>query len=252
VIPELDLSGRVAVVTGGSRTLGRAAARALAEAGAAVVVCGREMGSLERVVADIAAGGGRARAVVCDVSEEAQVNRLVAETLDSFGRLDVAVANAGIFQETIRAEELTAEEWDRISAVDLRGAWLTCSAAGRAMIALGEGGSIVVISSIAARTAMVGRAAYVSAKAALVGMTKALALDWAPHGIRVNALLPGFVRRDGLEYEPALREMVERRTPLGRFGEPREVGLAVLFLASPAGSFVTGASLPVDGGWLAQ
>ena len=253
--PEFNLEGRTAVVTGGSRSIGRAAAIALGQAGANVVVSGRTRSDLESVKSEIESTGAKALAVECDVRDADAVDRLVTESAATFGSVDVMVANAGIFQKWDTSENLTLEEWDDIYATNLRGGMLTCMAAGRQMIAQGKGGgSIVTISSIQGLTSIQGTMAYVAAKHGLIGMTKALAVDWAKHNIRVNAIAPGFIARDvePLQKDPIAIDFVTSRTPMQRWGTTRELALAVLYLASPASGYVTGATLAVDGGWLAQ
>lgn len=252
--PEFNLDGKTAVITGGSRSIGRGAAIALGQAGANVVVSGRTRPDLDSVKAEIESTGAKALAVECDVKDAAAVDRLVDETVAAFGSLDVMVANAGIFQRWDTSENLTLEEWDDIYETNLRGAMLTCMAAGRQMIKQGSGGSIVTISSIQGLTSIQGTMAYVAAKHGLIGMTKALAVDWAKQDIRVNAIAPGFIARDvePLQQDPTAINFVTSRTPMQRWGTTRELAMAVLFLSSPASSYVTGATLAVDGGWLAQ
>lgn len=253
MIPEFSLEGKVALVTGGSRSLGRATAKVLAEAGADVAICGRWEEGLARVKGEVEELGRRALSVFCDVSDEGQVNALVGACLDELGALDICVANAGIFQvPPTPSHELATSIWDEVMAVNLRGAFLTCNAAGRAMVERG-GGSIVAISSIQGVRTIPGTLSYVASKHGLIGMARTMAVDWAAHGVRVNVIAPGFIERDGnpLKEYPELMELVETRTPLGRQGSGRELGLAVLFLASDAASYVTGATLLVDGGWTA-
>lgn len=254
VIPEFDLSGQVAVVTGGNRSIGRGAALCLAEAGANVVVGARERADLDRVATEISDRGREALAVVCDVSDETAVDNMFSETIERFGKVDIAVVNAGIFQKWQSSELMELEEWDNIYAINLRGAMLTSMAAGRQMISQGTGGSIVTIASIQGLVSIRGTMAYTAAKHGVVGMTKTLAVDWAKHNIRVNSIAPGFIARDvePLQSNPEAIEFVTANTPLGRWGTTRELGLAVLFLASPASTYVTGATLAVDGGWCAQ
>jgi NAD(P)-dependent dehydrogenase (short-subunit alcohol dehydrogenase family) len=251
-VPEFGLDDRVAIVTGASRSIGRGIAQVLAESGADVVVAGRQRGDLERVAGEVEARGRRGVPVVCDVADPDAVSGLVAACKRELGPPDIAVANAGVFQEWGPAEELSREEWDRVVATDLTGVMLTCQEAGREMISNG-GGSIVTISSLAGLVALAGAVSYTASKFGVIGLTKALAAEWARHGVRVNAIAPGFVERDvePLKDDPEVLERIMGRTPLARWGKPREIGLATAFLVSPAAAFITGATLPVDGGWVA-
>jgi NAD(P)-dependent dehydrogenase (short-subunit alcohol dehydrogenase family) len=253
-IPEFSLSGLTAVVTGGSRSIGRGAALALAQAGANVVVSGRTSSDLDAVAAEITATGAKALAIGCDVRKDEDVASLVEQTVSEFGQLDIMVANAGIFQKWASSEHFSLSEWDDIYATNLRGAMMTCMAAGRQMLTQESGGAIVTISSIQGVTSIEGTMAYTAAKHGVIGMTKTLAVDWATRNVRVNAIAPGFIARDE---EPLMRDenaihFVKSRTPMQRWGTTRELGLAVCFLASPAASYITGAVLAVDGGWLAH
>jgi NAD(P)-dependent dehydrogenase (short-subunit alcohol dehydrogenase family) len=252
MIGEFDLSGQVAVVTGANGSIGRATSLALAEAGAAVLVSGRRRERLDELVDEIRGKNVRALPMICDVSDPRAVERMFQTCADDLGPPDVVVANAGVFQQWGPSEELTPEEWDRVTAIDLKGAMLTCQAAGRSMIPR-KRGTIVNISSIAGVVALPGAAAYSASKFGVIGLTRTLAAEWASHDIRVNAIAPGFIERDDepLKDDPATVEMIMTRTPLARWGQPREVALAAVYLASPASSFVTGATLAVDGGWLA-
>jgi NAD(P)-dependent dehydrogenase (short-subunit alcohol dehydrogenase family) len=194
--------------------------------------------------------------VVADVADEAQVEGLVDAAVARFGGLDVAVANAGIIPlQTI--DEATLEDWEQVMSIDARGMFLTCKHAIRAMRA-GGGGSIVCLSSISGLAGQSGQATYGPAKFVATGLTKHLAVEWAGRGIRVNAVAPGTILTDRvreLEHEPGGPEYLEAisaQHPIGRLGEPAEVARAILFLASDDASFVTGAVLPVDGGYLAR
>lgn len=253
-IPEFSLEGKTAIVTGGSRSIGRAAAVALGEAGANVVVSGRTASDLDAVVKEVQNVGANALALPCDVRKEEDIDALVRETVGTFGSLDVAVVNAGIFQRWASSEEFDLAEWEDIYATNLRGAALTCIAAGRQMLTQDTGGSIVTISSIQGVTSIEGTMSYTAAKHGVIGMTKTLGVDWATRHVRVNAIAPGFIERDE---EPLMSDekaiaFVKGHTPMQRWGTTRELALAVLFLASPASSYVTGAVLAVDGGWLAH
>lgn len=254
MLSEFSLEGRVAVVTGASRSMGRAIAIAMAEAGADVAICGRWAEGLEQVASEIVAVGGEVETMICDVSDPLHVKELLRRTATRFRAPDIMVANAGVFQEWLPSEEVTLEEWDRVVSVDLRGAWLCCHEAGQAMIGARRPGSIIAVSSIAGQVALRRTVSYTAAKFGVVGFIKALAVDWARYGIRANALTPGFIERDDevLQRDPESVEFVTSRTPLGRWGKPRELATAAVFLASDAASYVTGTTLAVDGGWLAE
>jgi NAD(P)-dependent dehydrogenase (short-subunit alcohol dehydrogenase family) len=247
--PEFDLGGRTAIVTGASRSIGRATALALAEAGADVVLAGRDRAALKAAAHDIAAGTGRSAVpVICDVADAAAVDQMLAQA----GPPDILVANAGVFQTWQPSEQLPIDEWDRVTAIDLRGLWLCCVGAARTMLDRGRG-SIVTVASIAGLVAVPNMASYAAAKAGVVGLTRSLAAEWAPRNVRVNCVAPGFIERDvePLNDDAEAQGRIFDRTPLGRFGTPREVALAVLFLASDASRYVVGATLTVDGGWTA-
>jgi NAD(P)-dependent dehydrogenase (short-subunit alcohol dehydrogenase family) len=252
MITEFDLSHQAAVVTGAGRSIGRATASALAEAGASVVVAGRQLEALESVAGEIQTKGGIALPVVCDVSDEKAVDALMDRCASQFGPPSIVVANAGVFQTWAPSEGLEVAEWERVMTTNLLGVMLTCRAAARHMIPL-KRGSIVTVSSIAGEVALPGAAAYSASKFGVIGLTQTLAAEWAKHNIRVNAVAPGFIERDvePLKNDPAVEQTIMTRTPLARWGQPREVALAIVFLASEAASFVTGATLAVDGGWLA-
>ena len=249
-------AGRSVLVTGAARGIGRATAEQFAAEGARLTVndvAAEPLAALER---ELAGGGAEVEAVVADVADEAQVEGLVDAAVARFGGLDVAVANAGIIPlQTI--DEATLEDWEQVMSIDARGMFLTCKHAIRAMHA-GGGGSIVCLSSISGLAGQSGQATYGPAKFVATGLTKHLAVEWAGRGIRVNAVAPGTILTDRvreLEHEPGGPEYLEAisaQHPIGRLGEPAEVARAILFLASDDASFVTGAVLPVDGGYLAR
>jgi NAD(P)-dependent dehydrogenase (short-subunit alcohol dehydrogenase family) len=251
-IPEFRLDGVVALVTGGGRSIGRATACALADAGADVALAGRRVQDLERVAGEVAERGRRALAVPCDVSRPDDVARLFDRCAAELGPPRAVVANAGIFEQWRPAVELEDATWQSVLDVDLTGTMYTCRAAGRVMLENG-GGSIVVISSLAGLVALPRAPAYTAAKFGTEGLTRALAAEWAPAGVRVNAVAPGFVLRDDdpIAEQPETLAWIAEHTPMRRMGSPREAALAAVFLASPAASYITGATLSVDGGWVA-
>ncbi|HEY8643524.1 MAG TPA: glucose 1-dehydrogenase [Candidatus Dormibacteraeota bacterium] len=244
------LAGRVAAVTGSSRGIGRAIAAAYLAEGAQVIVNSRQ--------ADVAAAtarelGDNAAGVAADVSTAEGARALVQGAVDHFGRLDVMVANAGI-NIVKDAVDFEPEEWRRVLATNLDGVFYCAQAAGRLMLEQGSG-SVISIASVTSFNAFPRRAAYATAKAGLVMLTKVLAAEWGPGGVRVNAIAPGYVRTDLVQGLADGGELdlgaVQRRTPMGRLAEPKEIASAAVFLASDEASFITGETLVVDGGWLA-
>jgi NAD(P)-dependent dehydrogenase (short-subunit alcohol dehydrogenase family) len=252
----MRLASKVALVTGGTSGIGRATAVVFAREGAAVVLTGRDAARGADVVREIEEGGGRARFVRADVTRAEDCRRAVAETVEAFGRLDVLFNNAGVYIAG-DVTECTEEEWDLQVNVSLKGTYLMCANVVPVMIAQG-GGSIVNNSSGWGLVGGERAVAYCAAKGGVVVMTKAMAMDHGRHGIRVNCICPGdtvtpMEHRDaehrGMTWEAYVAAASDR--PLGRMGEPNEVALAALFLASDESSFVTGAALPVDGGGVA-
>lgn len=247
----LDLSDQVAIVTGASQGIGAAIARRLAAAGAAVIVHyrGREA-QADAVCEAIQAAGGRAASKAAELTEPDDVAALIGSALESFGRLDLLVNNAGTFPVSPFLD-MTYDDWRSMHAANVDTAFLCSQAAARQMRKTG-GGAIVNIASIAATSPGPDHSHYNSAKAAVVMLTQSMAQELGPHGIRVNAVSPGVIARDGIE--EAWPEGVARwraRAPLGRLGDVDDVANAVLFLASPAAAFVSGHDLVVDGGVLA-
>jgi len=226
----------------------------LADAGADVVVASRTAAELDAVVNDITARDRRGRGIVVDVRRRVDIERLIGETVEVFGRIDVLVNNAGIFQTWAPPEDVTEREWDDVFDTDLKSAFLASQLVGRHMIEQ-KTGSIVNIASIAGVVGLPLTVSYTAAKAGMMAMTQAMAIDWARQQVRVNAIAPGFIATPanvGLRADPAGKEDVELKTPLGRFGEVEEVATVAVFLASPASSYITGATILVDGGWTAQ
>lgn len=249
-----ELTGKVALVTGGGRGIGRAAALRLAEAGAAVALAARSEDELEAVAGEIASAGGQAVALPRDVSTDGAAADLVDRTRAAFGGLDVLVNAAGISPVYTRTERLDVGDWDAILNVNLRAAFLLCQAAGSAMLEQGSG-TIVNVASIGATVALPRLAAYTASKAGLVALTRVLAIEWADRGVRVNAVAPAFVETrmsEGLLSHATLGPATIAKTPIGRAGTPEEVADAVLFLASDRAAYTTGSVLFVDGGWTAQ
>jgi NAD(P)-dependent dehydrogenase (short-subunit alcohol dehydrogenase family) len=250
------LDGEVAVVTGGASGIGRAVALALARVGARVAVLDRDAEAGAEVAAEITQFGGKAEAVALDVADADAVDRVFAQIVERHGRLDVLVNSAGI---AIRhpAVELPLADWERVMAVNATGSFLCARAAARHMLELETGvGRIVNIASIMGFSGGIfPNASYQASKGAVVNMTRALAIEWARRRIRVNAVAPTYIRtsltKALLENPEAVAE-VERRTPMGRIGEPEDIVGAVLYLATRASALVTGHTLAVDGGFLAQ
>jgi NAD(P)-dependent dehydrogenase (short-subunit alcohol dehydrogenase family) len=253
---EGRLAGKVCVVTGAAFGIGRATATLFAAEGARLVLTDIQGAPLSEVSRELSRSGADIRTVIGDVSKEDDVRAMIAEAVTAFGRLDVLVANAGI----IPLDDIlstTVEAWDDVMAIDGRGMFLTCKFAIEAMLESG-GGSIVCLSSISGMAGQKRQAAYGPAKFVATGLTKHLAIEWADRGIRVNAVAPGTIRTERVKRLPEepggqeYLEAIEKLHPMGRIGEPSEVAEAILFLASDAASFITGAVLPVDGGYLAQ
>jgi NAD(P)-dependent dehydrogenase (short-subunit alcohol dehydrogenase family) len=244
-----DLSGRVAIVTGAGRGLGRAIAGALAAAGASVTVASRTGAELDDFVAEQDKRGRTTFACPVDVTNEDDVQNAVDRTVERFGRLDILVNNSGIIASTPLLEQEPAE-WDRVVATNLRGVYLMTRAAGRHLVAQ-KSGKVVNIASNFALQGVAHHAAYSASKAAVLGFTRAMAIEWVRHGVQVNAIAPGYF---ATPLNGALRENAEamakvtRAIPARRMGDPTEITPWVLLLAGPASDFMVGETLVLDGG----
>lgn len=245
----IDLTGRTAIVTGGGQGLGRATAETLHRAGATVVITflddatGTNRGRAEEAVAGM---GPRGLAVAADVRSPPALEAMMDEAIARFGGIDILVNNAGILRDrTLR--KMAPEEWEAVVDTNLTGVFHACKAA---CDRLRDGGRIVNLASISAAVGFFGQANYAAAKAGVIGLTKVLARELARRGITVNAVAPGVVLTEmGMSIPAEAREAMLANVPLGRFGEPREIAEAILFLASPMASYVTGQTLHVNGGW---
>ncbi len=244
----MSLAGKVAVVTGGSRGIGRAIAGKLAAAGAAVVVNYRSGEEAARAaVAEISAAGGRAIAVQADVSQAAEVETLLARTLQEFGRVDILVSNAGITRDNLLLR-MSEQEWDQVLATNLKAAYLCTKAVLRPMVRQ-RSGRLIYISSVVGLAGNAGQANYAAAKAGLVALAKSTAREVGSRGITANVVAPGFIQTDMTARLPEdVRRRAQEQIALGRFGSPEDVAEAVAFLASDAAAYISGHVLTVDGG----
>ncbi len=247
---QFGLRGQVALVTGSSRGLGRAMARALAQAGADVVVNGRDPAALAPVVAELRAFGGQAHALAADLGDRAAVQQLIDHAVAWQGRLDILVNNAGIIRRTPAAEHGDAD-WDAVLRVNLDGVFTACRAAGRHMLARSSG-RIINVASLLTFFGGITVPGYAASKGAVGQLTKALSNEWSGRGVNVNAIAPGYMRTDNtaaLQADATRSREILSRIPAGRWGEPADLEGAVVFLASRASSYLSGHILTVDGGW---
>ena len=255
-----DLSGKGAIVTGGAMGIGRAIVMRLTEAGASVMIVDIDMDAATKVVQRVKEKGGKAEAIKADIRSLTDAKKVVDATVQAFGSLDILVNNAGIYPIS-KALDTTEELWDRVLDINLKGTFFFSQAAAREMVKAKHGGRIINMASIDAVHPMGEVAHYNASKGGVLSLTKALALEWAPHGIIVNAIAPGSIWTSGseklrVEQQAAGKDPLEMlkkfetRWPLGRPGEPDDIAKVVLFYASEAVNYVTGTMLIVDGGYL--
>jgi len=244
----MNLAGRVALVTGGSRGIGEAIGHSLAEQGAAVALCNRRAEAVGAVAKAIEAQGGQALSLVANIADSADIDRVITACLDRFGRLDILVNNAGITRDSLLLR-MKDEDWDEVLAINLSGAFRVTRAALRPMLKQKGGGRIINISSVVASMGNAGQANYVASKAGLIGLTKSLAKEVAARGITANAVAPGFIDTDMTAGLPeAVKQAYLANIPLGRFGTAQEVAGVVAFLASDAAAYITGQVIHINGG----
>jgi len=253
--PTYDFQGQVALVTGAASGMGLVTAQAFAEAGASVVLADVQEGALRDATEGLTAAGHKAIAVPCDVSDEAQVAAMVNQAVATFGRLDAAFNNAGVQAPPSDLADEAAEAFDRVNAINLRGVWACMKHELRQMRGQGSG-AIVNNSSLGGLVGLPSRAAYHASKHGVIGLTRSAALEYAPRGVRINAICPGCFDT------PMVSDMIENQAdamaefllqqPIGRLGRSEEIAAAVLWLCSPGASFVLGVALPVDGGFVAH
>ncbi|NDV04886.1 SDR family oxidoreductase [Rhodococcus sp. IEGM 248] len=253
--PTYDFTGQVALVTGASSGMGRATARAFAESGAAVTLADVNDTALNTAATELRDTGHQVLTVHCDVSDETKVAAAVTSTVETFGRLDFAYNNAGIQSPTTDAADEPAETFDRVTGINLRGVW-ACMKHELAHMRTQGSGAIVNCSSLGGLVGLPSRAAYHAAKHGVIGLTRSAALEYAPRGIRINAICPGTIET------PLVTDMIASgdldpdeaaaNQPIGRLGTADEMAAAVLWLCSPGASFVVGVALPIDGGYTAR
>jgi len=250
-----SLRGHIGLVTGASSGLGVECAKALAIAGADVVLVARRRDRLDQVADELRTHGIRALPIDADITVDAELDRLIEQTVAEFGEIDILINNAGV-SIAGRAEQLSAEVWDNAFALNIRAPMMLSQRVARRLIQHKRPGRIINIASIygSVASSVVPVSAYAATKGALTNLTRQLAVEWAPHGINVNAIAPGWIPTEMTFTsiaKPRYRERVEQLTPLGRLGRPEEMRGAVIFLASAASSYVTGAIVAVDGGYQA-
>ncbi|MDP7701817.1 SDR family oxidoreductase [Mycobacterium sp. TY815] len=250
VLDLFDLRGKRALVTGASSGIGKKVALAYAEAGAEIALAARSLDTLEAVADEVAAAGGKAVPIACDVTRQDQVTAMVDRVTAELGGIDIAVCNAGIVSVTPMLD-MSLEEFERIQQTNVTGVFLTAQAAARAMVAQGRGGSIITTASMSGHIINIPQQVghYCTSKAAVIHLTKAMAVEFAPHNIRVNSISPGYIMTELVEPLAEYHRQWEPKIPMGRIGRPEELTGLYLYLASAASSYMTGSDLVIDGGY---
>lgn len=254
VLDEFRLDGKVAVAVGASRGLGKGMALALAQAGATVVCVSRSKDAVDATSEQIKKMGGRSLALAADVSKVPECDRVIDTVVKQLGRVDILLNAAGV-QARKPALEMTEQDWETVVGTQLKAVFFASQVAAKAMIKQGEGGKIINIASLTSQVAIPNVSIYAACKGGIVQLTKSFALEWAPYGIRVNAIGPGYYKTEMtavLWKDPATVQKLVEHIPLGRTGVPEDLAGTVVFLASKASDYITGQVIYVDGGWLAK
>jgi sorbose reductase len=250
VLDLFDLTGRTALITGASSGIGKKVAEAYLQAGAQVAIAARHLGVLEKVATELGSTGGSVMPIGCDVTQPDQVSRMVDQVTAELGGIDIAVCNAGIINLKGMLE-MSPEEFQDIQNTNVTGVFLTAQAAARAMVRQGRGGAIINTASMSGHIINIPQQAghYCASKAAVIHLTKAMAVEFAPHHIRVNSVSPGYIRTELVEPMAEYHRLWEPKVPLGRIGRPEELTGLYLYLASDASSYMTGSDVVIDGGY---
>ena len=250
VLDLFDLRGKRALVTGASSGIGKKVAEAYLQAGADVAIAARHSEALDEVARELETSGGRVVPISCDVTHPEQVTRMVDQVTDQLGGIDIAVCNAGIIN-VVGVLDMSIEDFKRIQDTNVTGVFLTAQAAARAMVAQGDGGVIITTASMSGHIINIPQQVshYCASKAAVIHLTKAMAVELAPHNIRVNSVSPGYIRTELVEPLTEYHALWEPKIPLGRMGRPEELTGLYVYLASEASSYMTGSDVVIDGGY---